>query len=135
MPLFSPPLDIKSNGTDLGPVSTIDFTTGITVSEANAVATVSDIDTGGGDVTMVEIDFGTIPTRSKTFVVTDATITSSSHIMVTQSGTASTGRSADENEMDPITFSGTPQSGQFILIANTLNGPVVGKYRANYMVG
>lgn len=136
MPLFPPPLDIKNNGTDLGPVSTIDFTTGITVSETNTVATVSDIDTGGSStITEIEVDFGTLPTRTKTFTVIDANITVSSKLTITQSGTAATGRQADENEMDPILFSGTPASGQFILIANALAGPVSGKYRVNYVVG
>lgn len=89
----------------------------------------------GFTATKIEVDFGSIPTNFKTFVITDAAVTASSRLVITQSGEAATGRSADENEMDPIMFTGTPQSGQFILIATTLNGPVVGKYKVNYSIG
>lgn len=86
-------------------------------------------------IMQVEVDFGTRPTKSKTFIVIDPTVLITSHLIIVQSGEAATGRSADENEMDPIIFSGNPGAGQFILNANTLNGPVVGKFKVNYKVG
>jgi hypothetical protein len=91
----------------------------------------------GGSFTAyeIEIDFGSSPTRTKTFTIIDASVTPLSHLVILQSGAAPTGRQADENEMDPILFSGTPGSGQFTLIANSLTGPVTGKYKVNYAVG
>ena len=88
-----------------------------------------------GVISEVEIDFGLSPIRTKTFIVVDAKVTANSKIVIVQSGHAATGRQADENEMDPILFSGTPASGQFTLIANALTGPVTGKYRVNYILG
>lgn len=97
---------------------------------------VVDISGGGStSVITIEIDFGIIPTRSKTFTIIDLTVSTSSLIIINQSGAAATGRSADENEMDPLIFSGTPGTGTFTLIASALNGPVVGKYKVNYIVG
>jgi hypothetical protein len=134
MPLVNPPVIIKDEGTTQGAVNTINFTgTAVTATVVGNVATVS-ITSGSGSftVTEIEVDFGSSPTRTKTFTVVDAGITASSKLIITQSGHAATGRQADENEMDPILFSGTPGSGQFILIANALTGPVAGKYRVNY---
>lgn len=83
----------------------------------------------------VEVDFGVIPTNYKTFTIVDPSIFPTSLIFPTQSGAAPTGRSADENEMDPMIFSATPASGSFKLIASTKDGPVVGKYKVNYGIG
>lgn len=98
-----------------------------------------DIASGGGGgsatVTSIEIDFGTTPTSYKTFTIIDSAVSTSSFLIINQSGAAATGRSADENEMDPLIFSGTPASGSFTLVASALNGPVVGKYKVNYIVG
>lgn len=136
MPLVNPPVIIQNNGTTQGAVNTLDLTTGISATVSGNVATIS-VSGGGGSatITQIEVDFGTAPVRTKTFTVTDASVSTTSHLVVTQSGTAATGRQADENEMDPILFSGTPGSGQFTLIANALTGPVSGKYKVNYMVG
>lgn len=135
MPLFNPPVIIQDAGTTQGTVNTINFTGSVSATVSGAVATVNITGSGGSSITQIEVNFGTIPTRSKTFVITDATVSPSTPLIVTQSGAAATGRQADENEMDPITFSATPGSGQFILIASALNGPVVGNYRVNYIVG
>lgn len=83
----------------------------------------------------VEINFGTTPRRSMTFMITDADVTTNSLLFPTQAGDAPTGRSADENEMDPMIFSATPYNGYFILIASTLKGPVRGNYKINYGIG
>ena len=92
---------------------------------------------GGGTatITQIEIDFGTFSSTTKLFTITDASVNASSNIVATQSGTAATGRHADENEMDPIIFSATPGSGQFSLIATPMAGPVGGKFKVNYLVG
>jgi len=136
MPLFNPPVIIQENGTTQGVVNTIIITGSASVTVAGNVATVNM--TGGGgsfSSTQIEIDFGTTPTSSKTFTIIDSNVSTTSHMITVQSGAAPTGRSADENEMDPIIFSGTPSTGQFTLIATSLNGPVVGKYKVNYAIG
>lgn len=95
-----------------------------------------DVASGGSTtITSIEVDFGATPTSYKTFNIIDATVSTSSSIIINQSGTSATGRPADESEMDPIIFSGKPNSGSFTLIATSLNGPVVGKYKINYIVG
>ena len=83
----------------------------------------------------IEVNFGTNPTNYKTFIIYDADVTASSLLFPTQAGNAPTGRSADENEMDPMIFSATPNNGQFTLIASTKDGPVVGNYKVNYGIG
>ena len=133
MPLFNPPLNIESNGTDLGPIQTINVGNGLTVNESNEIATITDIDSGGSS-TQIEINFGTIPTRYKTFTVIDGYVTTSSKILAVQSGNAAIGRSADENEMDPMMFSAVSGNGRFTLIATTLNGPVINNYKVIYMI-
>lgn len=138
MPLFNPPIRIRDESTPTGIVDTIDFTgAGVSASVTGNVATVN---IGGGgpgsfSATVTEIDFGVVPTISMTFTIIDAGVSGTSIIVVCQSGAAATSRSADENEMDPIVFSAIPGTGQFILIATALNGPVTGKYKANYAVG
>lgn len=135
MPLNNPPVIIQNAGTTQGAVNTINFTGSVTATVSGNVATVNVTGSGSSTVTEIEIDFGSSPTRTKKFTVVDAGVSASSKLVITQSGHAATGRQADENEMDPILFSGTPASGQFTLIANALTGPVAGKYRANYVVG
>ncbi len=135
MPLVNPPVIIQDNGTTQGAVNTINFTGSASASVSGNVATISVSGGGSSTVTMIQVNFGTAPVRTKTFTVTDATVTTSSRLMITQSGTAATGRQADENEMDAILFSGVPGSGQFTLIANTFTGPVTGLYNVNYIVG
>jgi hypothetical protein len=88
---------------------------------------------GGSSTTKsVEVDFGTIQTKYKTFTIVDAAVSASSKIMVTQSGQAATGGHVDDAEMDPIIFSARPGNGQFVLAARALDGVVVGKYVVNY---
>lgn len=137
MPLYNPPVIIQDHGTTQGSVNAINFIgSSVSAIVSGNVATVNIIGVGGSaSITQIEVDFGSIPTRSKTFTVIDIGVSTSSHLIVAQSGVAATGRQADENEMDPIIFAGIPASGQFTLIASALNGPIVGKYRVNYMIG
>lgn len=83
----------------------------------------------------VEVNFGTVPTNYKTFTVYDSDVFPSSLLFPTQAGNAPTGKSADENEMDPIIFSATPYAGYFTLIASSKDGPVVGNFKINYGIG
>lgn len=87
---------------------------------------------GALTVTEVEIDFGSVPVREKHFTITDAGVSATSKIIAVQSGKAATGRDADENEMDALVFNCKPETGQFVLNAFAIPGPVTGKYKVNY---
>lgn len=132
MPLFFPPLDVQSDGIDLGKVTTINFTTGVAISVSGTTATV--MGTGTVNLTETTVDFGETPTNYKIFTIINSSVNSSSAIMAVQSGNAPIGRSIDENEMDPIIFVAISGNGSFTLIATTLNGPVVGAYKVIYIV-
>jgi hypothetical protein len=90
---------------------------------------------GGGSIKSVEVDFGSTPTRYKTFTITDASVSAASKIIVVQSGAAATGGQQDDAEMDPIVFSARAGAGQVVFAARTLDGVVVGKYVVDYQVG
>ncbi|MEP6983951.1 MAG: hypothetical protein ABI970_00015 [Chloroflexota bacterium] len=81
-----------------------------------------------------EIDFGILGTRSKTFTITDADIAESSILMAVQSGNAATDRAQDENEMDALILRCAAAEGEFTLFADSLFGPVSGKYKINYSI-
>jgi hypothetical protein len=90
---------------------------------------------GGGSVSkQFEIDFGALGTRSKVFTITDTDVNVLSKLFVQQSGNAATGRSQDENEMDALTFRSIAGAGQFTLYADSLFGPVAGKYKISYSI-
>lgn len=116
---------------------------GATVQVCNAAglpvtAGVSGTDgTDGADgvvsVQEAEIDFGAAAKRSKTFTVTDASVSPSSRIIAYQSGDAATGRDADENEMDALVLRCVPGTGEFTVYADSLTGPVSGLFKINYL--
>ena len=83
----------------------------------------------------VEVDFGPVPTSYGVFTVTDAAVSALSRLHVVQAGNAATGRSADENEMDPIAFSARASAGVLTITGRTLDGPVVGRYVVDYITG
>jgi hypothetical protein len=81
---------------------------------------------GSFAVTETEVDFGTTPVTDKTFTVTDASITGTSKIMVTESGSIGTGRVASGDSLwDTISYSCVPAAGSFTLYARA-SGAVVG---------
>lgn len=88
----------------------------------------------GASWTETEIDFGTSPAKDKTFVITDAGVSSSSKILIVPSGNVATGRVGDDWEWDGFTFSGKAATGQFTLTALAQPGPVVGKRKVFYSV-
>ena len=90
---------------------------------------------GSFSATEVEIDFSYPPQRSKSFTIMNATVTTNSKILVTQSGNAPTGKNADDNEMDALTFSAVPGTGQFTLFATGVEGKVGGAFKVLYAVG
>ena len=90
---------------------------------------------GGGSgsftVNSAEIDFGSVPVKSKRITVTDAAITPSSKIMVTPDGTPATGRVGNDWEWDTINFSAVAGTGNFLL-TGTASGRIVGKRKIFY---
>lgn len=99
---------------------------------------------GGGtgldvDVRMkeVEVDFGSIPTRVKTFSVTDPdAVATATRVVMCQNAEAATGRSADENEMDRFALATRWTAiNTFEFLATAVDGPVVGLYKFSYIVG
>lgn len=89
----------------------------------------------GATATEVEVDFGASPIVEKKFTVSDGSVTGTSKIVVSMSASAPTGKSEDDNELDPVFFqAGNPGSGSFDLIGRALCGPIVGKVKAVYMV-
>lgn len=90
---------------------------------------------GGGLYNQGEIDFGTIPTFSLVATIADVNVVRGQKVSVYQSADAATGRTSDENEMDPLLLRGFANDGNLTVYATALNGPVVGKFLVNYLVG
>lgn len=84
--------------------------------------------------TNVEVDFGSTPVTEATFVVTDAAVSGTSKILVSESGTAATGRAAGDALWDSISCAAVPGSGSFTLYCKANPGPVVDKRTLSYMV-
>jgi hypothetical protein len=82
-----------------------------------------------------EIDFGATPAREKTFTVTDANVKATHQIVATHSAAAATGRVQDENELDSLLCKCVAGNGQFTMYVVSLCGPVIGKYKVNYLIG
>ena len=87
---------------------------------------------GALSVSEAEVDFGASPVYDKSFTITDASVAASSKIIAVQSGSAATGRDADENELDSLILRCVPASGSFTVYAKAIPGPVSGKYKINY---
>lgn len=133
-PVSSATITTQDEGTPLSTtVTTLNFTgAGVTASGAGATTTIN-IPGGAGSfaVTNAEVDFGTVPIKSKRITVTDAAITSASKIMVTPNGATATGRVGNDWEWDTIAFSAVPGTGSFIL-TGTASGRIVGKRKIFY---
>jgi len=111
-----------------GGVSSVVAGTGIAVDNtdpANPVVSATG-GPGGFAITETEVNFGTTPVVEKTFTVTDAAITPTSKIIVTESGSIGTGRVASGDSLwDTITYACIPATGSFTLFAKA-SGSVVG---------
>lgn len=88
-----------------------------------------------GALKTVEIDFGPQPQLSGRFNVPDVSVTAASSVLAGMSGTAATGRAADEAEMDPLNVRATPGDGYVLFYVDALHGPVTGNYKIHYLVG
>lgn len=92
------------------------------------------LELGGGGPTEVEIDFGTTPVFSKTFTITDAAVSGASMIVVNPSGNVATDRVGNDLEWDNLLLGGLAGTGDFLLTALALPGPIVGKRKVYYQV-
>lgn len=90
---------------------------------------------GGSSWTSTEVDFGTTPTYSATFTVTDASVSGTSKIVAVPDGSVATGRVGNDWEWDGIIFACVPGTGQFTLTGLATPGPIVGKRKVFYQVG
>jgi hypothetical protein len=89
----------------------------------------------GGNVTQVEVDFGSTPVDGTAFTITDNTVTSSSFITASLAYDAPTGKDLDEVEMDNLVIRcGTPTAGSFSMFIATADGSYLAdKFKINYM--
>lgn len=91
---------------------------------------------GSGSVwTEAEIDFGSKPVYSASFTITDASIASTSQVVLLPSGKAATGRTADDWAWDGATFAVNPGSGSATCYAQFIPGPIVGRRKIQYSIG
>jgi len=81
--------------------------------------------------TQATLAFGATPVNNKSFTVSDAKISSGSKILITRGYNSDT----DELDMDPMIFAAVPGSGSMTVLVRTMDGPVIGNYYINYMVG
>lgn len=88
----------------------------------------------GSTWTEIEIDFGSKPVYSKTFAVTDGTVSGTSKIQVVPCGKPATGGFEDDWEWDNISLAANPGTGTFNLMAAAMPGPVSGKRKVQYSV-
>jgi hypothetical protein len=86
-------------------------------------------------VRQVLIDFGATPITYGEFTFTDGRVNSNSNLMGNIAYVAPPGRDLDEVEMEPFSISFQPGGGQFIVLVQAIEGPVVGQYYLNYYVG
>lgn len=84
---------------------------------------------GAGSFTLTEeeVDFGSTPVWNGEFVVTAAGVVASDLILVSPSGNAPTGLTADEMAWDVIQYAAYAGTGNFTLRASVAPGPVSGK--------
>ena len=84
--------------------------------------------------TVVEIDFGIVPTSSGSWTIIDAAVASTSNVVVTPSGRAAGGRVGNDWAFDAAQFSTVPANGTFTLSALCTGGRMVGKRNIQYEI-
>jgi len=84
-------------------------------------------------ITETEVDFGSTPVTDATFTITDAGVSGTTKIIVTESGSVATGRAAGDSLWDSINYSALSGTGNFTLYAKA-SGSVVGKRKLYYTI-
>jgi len=85
-------------------------------------------------ISLAEIDLGSQPVLNGAVVVTDASVSAVSRILVTPSGDVATGGSADDWEWDSIQFAALAGSGEFTVYWRA-SDYVTGKRKIFYSIG
>lgn len=89
---------------------------------------------GSGSATEYELDFDSLPVSSKSFIITDALVSTGSKIFISLSGNSATGRIGNDYSWDSITYSVIPGTGSFTVDAIVTNGSVVDKRKIYYTI-
>jgi len=83
-----------------------------------------------------EINFGTIPLSENTYIIVDASVTTTSKIIGSIAYEAPTGKDLDEVEMDQFDLKFGPGTGQFTVFVSMENNDLFsGNVKINYLVG
>lgn len=83
-----------------------------------------------------EVDFGTTPLSEQTFTITDANVTTSSHLIAELAYEAPTGKDLDELQMDELVVICAPASGSFDMYIRSGDGSYLAdKFKINYRIG
>jgi Major tropism determinant N-terminal domain len=90
---------------------------------------------GSSQVRQIEIDFGALPVPEASFLITDASVSPTSHIVGTVAYEQPTGKDLDELDMDGLDLKFGPGTGQFTLFARGQDGYISDKFKINYVVG
>lgn len=136
MPVNNPTTIEVSGQPQLGGNVTLQQAGTVTLSQSGQTITISASGGGGGaSWTEGEVDFGTTPRRDQQFTITDASISSSSKVIVIESGKIATGRVASgDAQWDSVSFAALPASGTATVYATANPGPVVGRRKFQYTV-
>lgn len=106
----------------------------ITVDAKGRVTAAANGSGGSSTWTETEVDFGSTPTWSKTFTITDAAVSGTSKILPIPSGNVATGRVGNDLEWDNLLLGALAGAGNFLLTALAVPGPIVGKRKIHYQV-
>lgn len=132
----APGIQLQDEGVSQGRIQILNCVgAGVACTKSGVTGTATIAGGAGASWTVTEINFGVDAKFVAKATVTDAAITATTKIMVLQSGIAATGRQADENEMDSITCSAIPGTGDFVLQCACQRSVTHGLFKVNYTTG
>jgi len=135
MPVVNPTTLEVSGQPQLGGNITLQQAGSVTLSQVGQTITISASGGAGASWTEAEVDFGTKPRRDLTFTLTDASISSTSKVIIVESGKIATGRVASgDAAWDSVSFSALPGTGSAQVYATANPGPIVGRRKFQYTV-
>jgi len=122
------------------PAATATKRGGVPATGAPAGKFLKDNDTwaaAGGQATIkqTEIDFGSSPKEQESFTITDADVTTGSHIIGYVALETPTGRDLDEVRAERLTVLCGNGAGSFPMEVQAIVGRVSGMFKINYLIG
>lgn len=103
---------------------------------SNLQSQITALSAGSTTINRTEIDFGSTPVSSASFLITNASITTGNNIIAQQAYVAATDKDLDENEMDVLDLRCQPSGGGFSLFAQSSDGSYLAdKFVINYLIG